>query len=159
MTPPSLSVFTVYVAAPFAAAEGLSVEDNVARAVALGALATAEGYAPLVVHPAVEAGVYGSDDVPADRANGLRCTQGLAELVGSGAGQLWILVRPSGRLSFGCEAEKEAFLYGLRRVREGALLDDHIHLFRWESGKPVRIAPERAERDRLREEERGTPQA
>lgn len=148
----------VYIVAPFAPNEGLSVEDNVARAVALAAHAVTKGMAPLLVHREVDAGLYGRDDIPEERARGLALTRRLAQAMGEARGALWVLELPSGRLSSGCAGEVEAFLVGALNASMRSP-HRHIHRFRWESGKPVPVTYEHVPVSGLREEERGTPQA
>jgi hypothetical protein len=147
----------VYIAAPFAPNEGLSIEENIARAVALAEQAVEEGFAPILVHREVALGLYGRDEIPEERARGLALTRRLAEVVGSVRGAMWVLELPSGRLSSGCEGEVEAFMAAAWNA--GACLPRHIRRFRWESGKPVPVTHERVPVSGLREEERGTPQA
>jgi hypothetical protein len=130
----------VYIAAPFAPNEGLSIEENVARAVALAARAVEEGLAPILVHREVALGLYGRDEIPAERARGLALTRRLAEVVGSVQGALWVLELPSGNLSSGCEGEVEVFMAAAWNA--GACLPRHIRRFRWESGKPVPVTYE-----------------
>ena len=133
----------VYIAAPYAANEGLSIEENVRRAVALADRAAAEGHAPLLVHREVRAGLYGRDEVPEERERGLRATRSLARRVGTAQGELWILQLPSGQISSGCDGERTSFVSGALRARDmGAVLRARIVQFRWESGKPVRTTDE-----------------
>jgi hypothetical protein len=133
----------VYVAAPFAPNEGLSIEENVRRAVALAEMAASLGCAPLLVHREVRAGLYGRDEVPEERERGLRATRAIAQMVGYAQGELWILQLPSGQISSGCIGERTSFVSGALRARDmGAMLRAHIVQFRWESGKPVRMADE-----------------
>ena len=147
----------VYIAAPFAPNEGLSIEENIERAAALAAMAVMLGFAPVFVHREVATGLYGRDEFPEERARGLAMTRRLAEIVGEARGLLWVLELPSGRLSSGCEGEVEAFMAAAWNA--GASLPRHIRRFRWESGKPVPVTHERVPVSGLREEERGTPQA
>ena len=144
-------IIPVYIAAPFAPNEGLSISENVARAAALAALAVEEGLAPIFIHREVATGLFGRDEVPEERARGLALTRRLAEVVGEAQGALWVLELPSGALSSGCEGVVEAFM--------AASVTRHIRRFRWESGKPVPVAHVRVPVNGLREEERGTPQA
>ena len=134
----------VYIAAPYAANEGLSIEENVQRAVALAEMAVFEGYAPLFVHREVSAGLYGRDEVLEERERGLRATRALARMVGYAQGELWILQLPSGKISSGCDGEHDRFVYGAAlsaRDTEG-VVRARIVQFRWESGKPVRTTDE-----------------
>ena len=133
----------VYIAAPYAPNEGISIEENVRRAVALADRAAAEGHAPLLVHREVRAGLYGRDEVPEERERGLRATRSLARMVGNAQGELWILQLPSGQISSGCDGERTSFVSGALRARDmGAVLRARIVQFRWESGKPVRTTDE-----------------
>ena len=133
----------VYIAAPYAPNEGISIEENVRRAVALADRAAAEGHAPLLVHREVRAGLYGRDEVPEERERGLRATRSLARMVGNAQGELWILQLPSGQISSGCVGERTSFVSGALRARDmGAVLRARIVQFRWESGKPVRTTDE-----------------
>ena len=133
----------VYIAAPYAANEGLSIEENVRRAVALADRAAAEGHAPLLVHREVRAGLYGRDEVPEERERGLRATRSLARMVGNAQGELWILQLPSGQISSGCDGERTSFVSGALRARDmGAVLRARIVQFRWESGTPVHMTDE-----------------
>lgn len=150
-------IIPVYIAAPFAPNEGLSISENVARAAALAALAVEEGLAPIFIHREVATGLFGRDEVPEERARGLALTRRLAEVVGEAQGALWVLELPSGALSSGCEGEVEAFMAAAWNA--GTSVTRHIHRFRWESGKPVPVAHVRVPVNGLREEERGTPQA
>jgi hypothetical protein len=153
-----MSIPAVYIAAPFAPNEGLSIVENVRRASALAELAVQQGLAPVLVHREVAAGLYGRDEVPEERARGLALTRRLAEIVGETRGHLWLLELPSGRLSSGCDGEVEAFREAMWNA--GFSFHAHIRRFRWESGKPVPVQPnERQIVYGLREEERGTPQA
>jgi hypothetical protein len=133
----------VYIAAPYASNEGLSIEENVRRAVALAEMAVTEGYAPLLVHREVHAGLYGRDEVMEERERGLRATRALARMVGYAQGDLWILQLPSGQISSGCIGERTSFVSGALRARDmGAMLRASIVQFRWESGKPVHMTDE-----------------
>jgi hypothetical protein len=133
----------VYIAAPYASNEGLSIEENVRRAVALAEMAVTEGYAPLLVHREVRAGLYGRDEVLEERERGLRATRALARMVGYAQGDLWILQLPSGQISSGCVGERTSFVSGALRARDmGAMLRARIVQFRWESGKPVHMTDE-----------------
>ena len=133
----------VYIAAPYAANEGLSIEENEQRAVVLAELAAAQGYTPLFVHREVGMGLYGRDEVPEERERGLRSTRMLAQTVGYAQGELWMLRLPSGRWSTGCEGERIGFILGAQALAKSLfLVRARIVQFRWESGKPVRFTHE-----------------
>lgn len=98
----------VYIAAPYGAPTPEGRAENTRRAVALAALAAAWGRAPICVHPLIEAGVFGDDDNPADRARGLAC-MAQVEAVAKADGEMWVLLRDDGLMSRGCLAEVEAW--------------------------------------------------
>lgn len=80
----------VYISAPYAAPTPELRAWNAARASALARLAVAEGYAPIVVHNDIEAGVFGDDGNEIDRELGLDCDLSLLRMVASHTGgQLW----------------------------------------------------------------------
>lgn len=93
-----------YIIAPYAG----DIDRNVARAVLLGRLALAHGLAPVVVHPAIKAGVYGDDDVPEERERGLRAACGIARTVVAAGGDVWALTDDNGSLSAGSRIEWHA---------------------------------------------------
>ena len=93
-----------YIIAPYAG----DVDRNVARACLLGRLALAHGLAPVVVHPAIRAGVYGDDDVAEERERGLAASIEVALLVVMAFGDVWVLSNDDGSLSDGCAREWRA---------------------------------------------------
>lgn len=95
----------VYVAAPYGASSPQVRERNRRRACALARLAVQEGLAPVVVHPGIELGAYGDDDVPEDRQRGLEVACRLVQAVAEAGGYLWLLEADDHRLSLGCGAE------------------------------------------------------
>jgi hypothetical protein len=95
----------VYVAGPFRGATLL----NSARAATVSALAVRQGYAPICVHPAIDAGAYGNDDVPEERERGLAAVTALVEIVARAGGELWVILRHDGTPSEGTRREMEAF--------------------------------------------------
>lgn len=102
---PPMSLPLVYVAGPFAGAR----LTNAARAAAVSAIAVARGYAPVCVHPAIEAGAYGRDDPPSERERGLAAVCALVELVARNGGELWVILRDDGTPSAGTRREMEAY--------------------------------------------------
>ena len=108
-----------YIAAPCGAPTPEGRAENARRAVALAALAAAWGRAPICVHPLIEAGVFGDDNDPNDRARGLACCMAQAEAVARADGELWLLLRDGGWISDGCRRELEAWerMVGDTRVR------------------------------------------
>ena len=107
----------VYIAAPYAPARGLTATDNLVRAHALARHAMSLGYAPIVIHGAVQVGVYGNDDNPSERARGIEAACAIAKAVGRAGGELWLLRLPGGGVSNGCDREARAF----ETARLGAL--------------------------------------
>lgn len=106
----------VYVAGPFRGAPLL----NSARAATVSALAVRQGYAPICVHPAIEAGAYGNDDVPEERERGLAAVIALVELVARNGGELWVILRDDGTPSEGTRREVAAYeAAGGARIRTG----------------------------------------
>ena len=110
----------VYVAAPLAPwkAQGpdaagyiVAIEqfEHVKRANKIARAALEAGYAPILVHNDVRAGVFGSDDVDADRERGLRACVATGEAVARAGGELWLLLLPDGTASHGCHTERAAF--------------------------------------------------
>lgn len=108
-----------YIAAPYGAPTPEGRAENTRRAVALAALAVAWGRAPICVHPLIEAGAFGDDALPADRARGLACCEAYVEMVAQAGGELWLLLGDGGWISDGCRRELEAWkrLVGDARVR------------------------------------------
>ena len=75
------------------------------------------GYAPIVIHGAVQVGVYGDDADPPERARGIEAACAIAKAVGRAEGELWLLRLPGGGVSSGCDREARAF----ETARFGAL--------------------------------------
>ena len=101
-----------YIAAPFAPGRGRGVQENVRRANKLAAHAVTEGYAPVVVHSAIQDGVYGDDANPVHRDRGLEICRALVTAVGDTDGEFWILADSDGEatvISAGVRAELEAY--------------------------------------------------
>ena len=107
----------IYIAAPYAPRPGLTTTENITRAHALARHAMRLGYAPVVIHGAVQVGVFGNDDDPEERARGIEAACAIAAAIGRAGGELWLLVLPEGGLSSGCEREARAF----ESARFGAL--------------------------------------
>lgn len=110
----------VYVAAPLAPwkAQGpdaagyiVAIEqfEHVKRANKIARAALEAGYAPILIHNDVHAGVFGSDDVAADRERGIRACVATVEAVARAGGELWLLLLPDGTASHGCHTERAAF--------------------------------------------------
>lgn len=104
----------VYVAGPYAAPTPEGIEQNVRRAVAVGAYATRLGYAPIVPHAAGFAGVYGDPhegDGPTGetRRRSIEIGCAHARFVSAQGGELWIIQRDDGTMSSGVQAEFDAW--------------------------------------------------
>ena len=101
----------VYIAGPYAGTPRQR-SRNVARAVAVGRLATHLGYAPIVPHAIGVAGVHGTPDesAPGVREAALACGEAHAEAVARCGGHLWLIERDHGGLSEGCARELDAYL-------------------------------------------------
>jgi len=95
----------VYIAAPYGDPIPEIRRWNVARAVALGRVWQAKGYAPIVVHTSVEFGVYGCDESPEERAAGLESSLAIVEMVVRAGGTVAALLRDNGEASAGVKAE------------------------------------------------------
>jgi len=105
MTPEVLPTPCV-IAAPFAAGDDLAgVRLNIARAVALGRLAEAHGYVPMVPHLGV-AMLFGCDDSTEIRAKSLRlCLQHIDLAAQIPGAWLLVLTDEDGHMSLGVRGE------------------------------------------------------
>lgn len=94
------------IAAPFAAGDDLArVRLNIARAAALGRLAEAHGYVPMVPHLGV-AMLFGCDDNPENRAKSLKlCLQHLDLAAQIPGAWLLVLTDEDGQISPGVRGE------------------------------------------------------
>ena len=102
----------VYIAGPYA---GL-IDTNVARASELSRYAVAQGLIPLCLHGSIQAGAYGDDDHPEERARGLERACSVASLVARSSGRIWVITRDDGSLSDGTERELESWLRATREA-------------------------------------------
>lgn len=100
----------VYIAAPFAPCDGLSAEENTARAQMLADRYRAAGYRVVCVHPDILAGRYGDDADPVQREAGMRRTLALVVEVALAGGVLACLHKPGGGPSSGMRMELAAYL-------------------------------------------------
>lgn len=100
----------VYIAGPYAAPTPEERTENVRRVGVLSRHAVALGLVPVSVHAAVDAGHFGRDDVPEDRAAGLWASTQLAAGVARLGGLLWVIRRDDGSLSEGTHREVQAFM-------------------------------------------------
>ena len=101
MTPP-----LAYIAAPFSDSSETIRSWHVARARLLARLALATGYAPICVHGEIEAGTYGDDSDPEQRARGMAASAAICRGVLATPGAvLWALLRDNGERSEGVAAE------------------------------------------------------
>lgn len=101
----------LYVAAPYRADTPEEVTENVRRACVLGHFAFLKGFAPIVMHPAIHAGVYGNDAIPAERAQGVAVDHVFLTMIHVANGRMWVILRDDGSHSEGVMAEV-AFLTG-----------------------------------------------
>ena len=100
----------VYIAAPYGQTAWHTVGENIRRADALARHAVEQGYAPIVIHRAIAAGVYGDDFNAAERDRGIMAARSIAASVATAGGELWLLHTPSGGVTFGCRMEVRAYL-------------------------------------------------
>ena len=103
----------LYVAGPYAAPTRAETERNVQRALAVGRLAAARGYAPIVPHAAGWLGLYGSEEddgsLSLPRSRALLGALHIATMVGAVRGHLWVILRDDRSMSNGSEIEYAAF--------------------------------------------------
>lgn len=101
----------VYIAGPYGAPSADLIQRNVARALAVGRLAVAQGHAPVVTHLLGAAGLYGAADesVVGVRETAIACGRSGADMVGCANGLLWAISSEAGSLSEGTAAEVEAW--------------------------------------------------
>jgi len=95
----------VYIAGPYGSPHEHERLANVGRACHLSLWASRAGYAPIVVHPAIHWGAYGSDDNPADRERGLATVTAILRAAAQAGGHLWVILRDDGSMSSGTERE------------------------------------------------------
>jgi hypothetical protein len=98
----------IYISAPYGAPTASERAWNTARAALLARLVVLEGKgAPILVHTDIEAGVYGDDGTPADRAIGLDCDLSMLRAVSlHGAGSVYELLTDEGERTSGMRAER-----------------------------------------------------
>lgn len=96
----------IYIAAPYADADALVRDWNVARACLLARAAIHAGGAPIVVHPGI-ARIYGEEETPALRALGMSVDLALLTYVHRADGLLYVLLSDDGLMSSGVKAEVE----------------------------------------------------
>lgn len=98
-----------YVAGPFAGSTREEVARNVHRAAMLGRyMLDTYGWVPIVVHPSIQAGVYGDDSVPEQRDYGIAAVSHILNLVASQDGVVVVIARDDGALSAGTQRELDA---------------------------------------------------
>jgi hypothetical protein len=99
----------LFISAPFAAPTTREVRLNIARATALGRLAIAHGYAPIVPHTAV-AMLLGCEDSKDARALSLDlCLAHLEAIRRDPLAKIYVLLRDNGTPSPGVLIEREAW--------------------------------------------------
>ena len=95
-----------YIAAPCGDPSPTIRAWHVARARLLARLALATGHAPVCVHGEIEAGTYGDDSDPEQRARGMAASAAICRGVLATRGAvLWALTRDDGMFSDGTRAE------------------------------------------------------
>ena len=98
-----------YIAAPYGAGTVAEIRRNALRAAALGRLASMySGVSAVVVHAGI-ASVFGDDDDPEARENGLEANLELVSVLAFSRAELWVLLRDDGSVSDGVRQEVDAF--------------------------------------------------
>jgi len=96
----------LYVAATYGDPSPIIRRWHTERAALLGRLAQACGYAPIVVHTSIEAGVYGDDGDADQRAAGMASTLAICDAVArSQSSAVWALLRDDDTASEGTTNE------------------------------------------------------
>jgi len=95
----------LYVAGPYSDPSETIRAWHTDRAALLGKLALACGYAPIVVHTSIAAGVYGDDSDADQRAAGMASTLAICAAVVADVGPVWALLRDDRTMSDGTAAE------------------------------------------------------
>lgn len=92
---------------PYAGATPGEVARNVARALAIGRLAVASGYAPVVPHAHGWLGLYGSalEEDANTRLAALACGRSIARALASQEAEAWVLLCDDGTPSAGTAGE------------------------------------------------------
>ncbi len=106
---PPTSRIPVYIAGPYAAATPEERAENVRRIGAVSRWAVENGYAPVSVHAAIEAGHLGEDDDPVARERGIEVSLALVDMVAHSHGELFVIERDDKTLSTGSEREVRRF--------------------------------------------------
>lgn len=99
-----------YIAGPYAASDKKTREENVRRIGELCLYALKNGFAPITVHAAIEAGHYGRDEDEEDRKRALAADCEIVAAVAKQGGALFIILRDDGSCSPGSGAERQAFV-------------------------------------------------
>lgn len=140
-----------WIAAPYAdydhAAGVLAkVEKNVSDAVAFAFRYTSANYAPICIHPAIQAGAYGNDGDDSDRAQGLAVSRALVRLIASDPlGVFVLLLRRDGTISPGCLFELCVFLGACGEPASLRYTPNRIHVYAYKAVIEtafVRLAPD-----------------
>lgn len=127
------TVLSLAIAAPYAPLPGLTVQDNINRAVWLSRLAMAFGLAPITPHllwPVLTDDLDEKD--PSTRDVSLRNSQAHAAAVGKAGGDMWVLTKPGKerKLSAGCVEEFNSFF-------TNATEKQAILIFDWETAGSI----------------------
>ena len=92
----------VYVAGPYAG----DVKNNTDKAVRVGCIATELKLASFVPHTCIYMNVYGKDEIPEERQNGIVSTLSIvSHLASIESSHLWVIQNEDGTLSSGTESE------------------------------------------------------
>lgn len=100
---------SAFISGPIKAATPAELSENVRRAVHLARWSVERGYAPMCAHPGVAAGMYGREEVPAERERGLRICEALAADVARSGGAMFVILRDDGTASQGVAREVRAY--------------------------------------------------
>lgn len=92
----------VYIVGPYAG----QPEENTKFAEQLGNFAQSLGYAPVVPHSSIHNGVYGSDDIPEERKEGMDSTLSILQMAANSDNSiLWVIQNDDKTLSSGTALE------------------------------------------------------
>lgn len=102
----------LYVAGCF----GSDPTNNTQIAIQVGKVAQKKGFAPFVPHTSILSGVYGCDDIPQERTDGMVSTLSLlASFAKQPTAHLWVIEKKDGTRSQGTQMEFEVWC----QIREG----------------------------------------
>jgi hypothetical protein len=99
----------VFCSAPYRADTDAGIAENVRRANAFSSFAVRQGYTPINLMPAILAGAYGPLDTDELMEAGIQMALEIVRVTAMAPGELWILRRPDGSFSSGCQREIETY--------------------------------------------------